>query len=137
MGETMSFLSILKTIGKGIIGVETSPLGRTITLGLVGSIAPEALPLTNLGLNLLSSSVNAVSSVEIAYKDKTGTSEQKAAEAQAAAVASLQAIQDGFAEFGYTMTIPPDELKKLNDLTVAVMNQIQNIKSVITITKNA
>jgi hypothetical protein len=131
----MSFLSILKTIGKDIIGVEVSPIGRALTTGLIGAFAPEALPLTNMGLNLLSSSVNAVSSVEVAYKDKTGTPEQKAAEAQVALTNSLHAIQDGFAEFGYTMTIPPDELKKLNDLTVAVMNQIQNIKTLIVVTK--
>src|SRR5512146_177429 len=112
----MNILGILKTIGKEFLAVENTPIGRSLTTGVVAMIAPEAIPFTNLAFNLINSSQAAVAKSEVLFKDKSGSSAQKAAEAQDAVIADLQAIRDGFAEFGYEMTIPADEVKKLNDL---------------------
>lgn len=123
----MKILGLFKNIGKGLLAIGGSSIGRSLITGAVSGLAPMALPWTTMALRLMDSSQKAVGATELVFKDKAAGS--SSAEKKQHALDMVNADLDVYREVadatGQEFSIDQAQVDLLVEKTLDYLNQVQ------------
>jgi len=134
-----NILGLFKNIGKGLLAIGGSSIGRSLITGAVAGLAPEALPWTTMALRMMDSSQKAVAATEIVFQDKAaGTSSaDKKAHAMAMVNADLDVYREVADATGQVFSIDQTQVDLLVEKTLDYLNQVQAVVATVKMTPKA